>query len=147
MNTRLQVEHPVTEMITGLDLVAWQLLVAEGEPLPLSQDDVALNGHSIEVRLYAEDPENRFLPSTGPIHLWRPPEESNGVRVDHGVTSGMEITPYYDAMIAKIITWGENRDVARRRLRRALLDCAMLGPVTNRLFLLQAIDELSLIHI
>ena len=140
MNTRLQVEHPVTEMVTGLDLVAWQLLVAEGQPLPLRQVDVELHGHAIEARLYAEDPHNQFLPGTGQVHLWQPPA-GEGVRVDHGLVSGMAITPYYDAMIAKIIAWGETREIARRRLRRALLNTALLGVTTNRRFLLETADH------
>ena len=135
MNTRLQVEHPVTEMVTGQDLVAWQLAVAEGRPFPLAQDEIVLRGHAIEVRLYAEDPQNEFLPSIGDVYLWQAPS-GEGVRVDHGLASGMAITPFYDAMIAKIITYGETREVARRRLRRALGQTAVLGVVTNRRFLL-----------
>jgi len=141
MNTRLQVEHPVTEMITELDLVAWQLLVAEGDPLPLTQRDVRLQGHAIEVRLYAEDPENQFLPSIGQVHLWQPPANHEGVRVDHGLSSGMAITPYYDAMVAKIITWGETRTMARRRLQRALSQTGILGVATNRRFLLDCVTH------
>ncbi|MEM7343439.1 MAG: acetyl/propionyl/methylcrotonyl-CoA carboxylase subunit alpha [Chloroflexota bacterium] len=140
MNTRLQVEHPVTEMITGLDLVAWQLLVAEGEPLPLKQGDIDLTGHAIEVRLYAEDPQNGFLPSTGQIYSWHPPQ-GEGVRVDHGLDAGMAITPYYDAMIAKLITRGETRAIACRRLRRALQQTVIFGVETNRQFLLETIDH------
>ncbi|MEM7117755.1 MAG: acetyl-CoA carboxylase biotin carboxylase subunit [Chloroflexota bacterium] len=136
MNTRLQVEHPVTEMIAEQDLVAWQLLVAEGEPLPLTQKQVQLSGHSIEVRLYAEDPDNQFLPSTGDIHLWQPPT-GEGVRVDHGLASGLAITPYYDAMVAKVITWGETRAIAQRRLVKALKQTAVFGVTTNRRFLLE----------
>ncbi|MEM8858296.1 MAG: acetyl-CoA carboxylase biotin carboxylase subunit [Chloroflexota bacterium] len=136
MNTRLQVEHPVTELITGQDLVAWQIAVAEGKPLPLTQDQVALNGHAIEVRLYAEDPDNQFLPSTGPIYYWQPPV-GDGVRVDHGLKSGMEITPFYDAMIAKIIAYGETREIAQRRLNRALKNTAVFGLKTNREFLIE----------
>ncbi|MEM7538191.1 MAG: acetyl-CoA carboxylase biotin carboxylase subunit [Chloroflexota bacterium] len=140
MNTRLQVEHPVTELVTGLDLVAWQLLVAEGEPLPLQQEDVTIQGHAIEVRLYAEDAHNQFLPSIGDVHLWQPPI-GDGVRVDHGLASGMAITPYYDAMIAKIITHGETRAIARRRLRRALHQTAVFGVETNRHFLLATVEH------
>ncbi len=103
MNARLQVEHPVTELITGFDLVEWQLQVAEGEPLPVSQDEITLEGHAIEARLYAESPENDFLPSTGTIQHWWP-ASGDGIRVDHGLKSGQEITPFYDAMIAKVIT-------------------------------------------
>lgn len=136
MNTRLQVEHPVTELITGQDLVAWQLAVAEGAPLPLTQEQVQLNGHAIEVRLYAEDPNNQFLPSTGTVHLWQPPA-GDGVRVDAGLTSGTVITPFYDAMVAKIITHGATREIARRRLMRALRQTAVFGVTTNRQFLLE----------
>jgi geranyl-CoA carboxylase alpha subunit len=136
MNTRLQVEHPVTEKVTGLDLVAWQLLVAEGRPLPLRQAEVSLQGHAIEARLYAEESHNQFLPGTGQVYLWRPPT-GEGLRVDHGLVPGMAITPYYDAMIAKIIAWGETREIARRRLRRALLNTVLFGVTTNRRFLLE----------
>ncbi|MEX3006912.1 acetyl-CoA carboxylase biotin carboxylase subunit [Hoeflea sp. TYP-13] len=134
MNTRLQVEHPVTEMITGLDLVALQIAVARGEKLPLSQDNVQLNGHAIEVRLYAEDPAQEFLPVTGHIDLWRP-AEGDGIRIDAGIATGQEISPFYDPMLAKIVAWGESRDVARTRLIRALEETVLLGPVTNTSFL------------
>jgi geranyl-CoA carboxylase alpha subunit len=140
MNTRLQVEHPVTEMITGQDLVAWQIAVAEGKPLPLSQDEVELSGHAIEVRLYAEDPNNQFLPSTGPVIYWHPPS-GEGIRVDHGLKSGMEITPFYDAMVAKIIAYGPTREIAQRRLSRALKNTAVFGLQTNRSFLLETADH------
>ncbi|MDJ0756517.1 MAG: acetyl-CoA carboxylase biotin carboxylase subunit [Ardenticatenaceae bacterium] len=136
MNTRLQVEHPVTEMVTGQDLVAWQLLVAEGHPLPLTQEAVKLHGHAIEVRLYAEDPDQQFMPSTGLVHHWRP-FAGEGIRVDHGLAAGTEITPFYDPMAAKIIAWGESREIARRRLRRALRKTAVFGVQTNRRFLLE----------
>ena len=134
MNTRLQVEHPVTELITGLDLVAWQIRVAEGERLPLEQDDVTLTGHAIEVRLYAENPEKGFLPDTGPVDLWLAPT-GEGVRVDAGIATGLEVSPFYDSMQAKIIAWGASRDVARRRLIGALRRSALFGPATNREFL------------
>ncbi len=136
MNTRLQVEHPVTEMITGQDLVAWQIAVAEGKPLPLTQDEINLTGHAIEVRLYAEDPNNQFLPSIGPVLHWQPPS-GDGIRVDAGLRSGMEITPYYDAMIAKIIAYGPTREIAQRRLGRALKQTAVFGLQTNREFLIE----------
>jgi geranyl-CoA carboxylase alpha subunit len=138
MNTRLQVEHPVTELITGYDLVEWQLLVAEGHSLPVSQHDVELDGHAIEVRLYAESPANDFLPCIGTIHHWSPPT-ADGVRIDHGLKSGQNITPFYDAMIAKVITHGSTRLVAQRRLQRALEQTFTLGVETNRSFLLQTL--------
>ena len=118
MNTRLQVEHPVTEEITGLDLVALQIQVAQGEPLGITQDGVRLNGHAIEVRLYAEDPAQGFLPATGPVDLWLPGSGA-GIRVDSGIRSGQDISPFYDPMLAKIIAHGETREIARRRLIEA----------------------------
>ena len=140
MNTRLQVEHPVTEMITGQDLVAWQLSVAEGLPLPLTQDQIQLNGHAIEVRLYAEDPANGFTPQTGPIHQLRP-AEGEGLRFDTGVRSGDAVTPHYDPMLAKMVAWGANRNEARRRLLRALEDTTVFGVTTNRYFLSRIIAD------
>ncbi len=134
MNTRLQVEHPVTECITGLDLVAWQIAVARGEPLPLTQEQVPLNGHAIEVRLYAEDPCAGFLPQSGDVALWNPPT-GEGVRVDHGLASGQTVSPHYDPMIAKIIAHGATRDEARRRLIGALQRTRLLGLPHNRAFL------------
>ena len=119
MNTRLQVEHPVTEMVTGLDLVAMQLQVARGAALDITQEEVRLNGHAIEVRFYAEDPEAGFLPSTGPILLWNPPS-GDGVRADAGIQTGGEVSPFYDAMVAKIVAHGATREDARQRLVRAL---------------------------
>jgi geranyl-CoA carboxylase alpha subunit len=140
MNTRLQVEHPVTESITGQDLVAWQLAVARGEPLPLTQDQVRLRGHAIEVRLYAEDPQAGFLPQSGDVALWRPPA-GPGIRVDHGLASGQTISPYYDPMIAKIIAHGATRDEARRRLLGALRATRVLGLPTNLGFLTAAAEH------
>ncbi|GAB5415389.1 MAG: acetyl/propionyl/methylcrotonyl-CoA carboxylase subunit alpha [Congregibacter sp.] len=131
MNTRLQVEHPVTEMITGLDLVALQLQVAAGNPLPLAQDAVTLSGHAMEVRIYAEDPAQDFLPSTGQIYHFRTPAEQHGVRVDTGVKSGSGISPYYDPMIAKLIAHGANREEARLKLLRALGEFQVAGPANN----------------
>jgi 3-methylcrotonyl-CoA carboxylase alpha subunit len=135
MNTRLQVEHPVTELVTGLDLVEWQLRVAAGEPLPLTQEQVALQGHAIEARLYAEDPEQGFLPSTGRLVHLVPPAESDHVRVDTGVEQGDEITPHYDPMIAKLIVWDEDRPRALARLRVALAQYRVVGVRHNVEFL------------
>ncbi len=135
MNTRLQVEHPVTEMITGQDLVKWQLLVAAGEPLPLSQHEVQIDGHAIEVRVYAEDPDNDFLPQTGKLTYLRQPEQSRYVRVDTGVVENDEVSPYYDPMIAKLIVWDESRDRAIARMLRALDDYRIAGVTTNLSFL------------
>lgn len=135
MNTRLQVEHPVTEMITGQDLVQWQLLVAAGEPLPLTQAQIQLDGHAIEVRVYAEDPDNDFLPATGKLTYLRQPEASRHVRVDTGVVEHDEVTPYYDPMIAKLIVWDESRDRAISRMLRALDDYRIAGVTTNLGFL------------
>ncbi len=140
MNTRLQVEHPVTELVTGQDLVAWQLAVAEGEPLPLSQGDITLTGHAIEVRLYAEDPANGFTPQTGTLHRFEP-AITEGIRVDTGVRSGDIVTPYYDPMLAKVISYGRNRNEARRRLLRALQDTVIFGVSTNRHFLSRIIAD------
>lgn len=134
MNTRLQVEHPVTELITGQDLVAWQLAVAEGQVLPLSQDSIRLDGHAIEVRLYAEDPANQFTPQTGEL-LGFAPAEGDGIRFDSGVRAGDQVTPHYDPMLAKVIAWGKDRNEARRRLIRALEDTTIFGVTTNRWFL------------
>jgi 3-methylcrotonyl-CoA carboxylase alpha subunit len=119
MNTRLQVEHPVTEMITGLDLVEWQLRVAAGERLPLKQDQVEICGHAIEARIYAEDPDHGFLPSIGRLAHLRGPTLSPEVRVDTGVRAGDEISQFYDPMLAKLIVWGDDRAAALRRLGRA----------------------------
>ena len=135
MNTRLQVEHPVTEMITGLDLVEWQLRVASGEPLPLTQEQLSIDGHAIEARIYAEDPDKGFLPSTGRLLHLEPPAESEHVRVDTGVEQGDEITPHYDPMIAKLIVWDRDRDLALARLRKALAQYRVVGVQNNVEFL------------
>ena len=110
MNTRLQVEHPVTELITGIDLVEWQLRVAFGEKLPLTQDQIRLNGHAIEARVYAENPHKNFMPSVGRIKTWRTPAEVDGLRIDAGYREGDAVSPYYDAMLAKVIAWAPTRD-------------------------------------
>ena len=135
MNTRLQVEHPVTEMITREDLVEWQLRVASGQPLPKSQQQLTITGHAFEARVYAEDPDNDFLPVTGNLHFLRPPAESAHVRVDTGVIQGDDVSIYYDPMIAKLIVWDENRDRALARLARALSEYRIRGVVTNIPFL------------
>ena len=138
MNTRLQVEHPVTEEITGQDLVEWQLRVASGEPLPLRQDELGIDGHAIEARLYAEDPAKGFLPSIGRLDRF---DLGDATRVDTGVEQGAEISPFYDPMIAKVIAWGETREAARATLADAL-DAAVVWPVkSNAGFLVQALDH------
>jgi geranyl-CoA carboxylase alpha subunit len=143
MNTRLQVEHPVTEAVTGLDLVALQIRVAAGDRLPLTQDDVTLTGHAIEVRLYAEAPAQNFLPQSGRLALWSPPQKDmEGIRVDHGLHGrDQAITPFYDPMIAKIIAHGATREDARRRLMAALESTAALGIETNRGFLIDLLSH------
>ena len=140
MNTRLQVEHPVTEMVTGVDLVALQLKVARGDELGIAQDDVSLTGHAIEARLYAEDPSKDFLPSAGLVSVWRP-ADGDGIRIDHGLNEGQEISPFYDPMVAKVIAWGPDRDAARRRLTRALQDTDFHGPQSNRDFLCDVLNH------
>jgi acetyl/propionyl-CoA carboxylase alpha subunit len=134
MNTRLQVEHPVTEWVTGVDLVAAQLRIAGGESLGLTQQDVAFRGHALEVRVCAEDPSAGFLPSAGPIFLVRHPE-APGVRVDSGIEAGSRVPLEYDPLLAKISAWGSARDQAVRRMQIALRDTAILGPSTNLAFL------------
>lgn len=145
MNTRLQVEHPVTEMITGLDLVEWQLCVAAGEPLPLTQEQLQLRGHAIEARIYAENTEKGFLPSIGRLtHVEWPTHVafSHGVvRLDAGVRGGDEISPYYDPMIAKLIAWGPTREQARRRMQQALSQTQIVGVHTNVDFLSRVMDD------
>ena len=134
MNTRLQVEHPVTELITGLDLVEWQLRVANGEQLPLKQHELTLTGHAIEVRLYAEDPRQDFLPQTGQVLRWKPANLPN-VRIDHGMLATDEVSPFYDPMVAKVIAYGKTREDAIRLLARAVDDCVLLGVNSNKQFL------------
>ena len=140
MNTRLQVEHPVTELITGQDLVAWQLAVAEGQPLPLTQDQVALNGHAMEVRLYAEDPTQNFLPQTGRVQAWEP-ALGPGARIDHGVREGQLISPFYDPMLGKLIAHGATREEARRKLLRAVQDSVLLGVQSNQRLLVSLLQH------
>ncbi len=140
MNTRLQVEHPVTEYITGTDLVEWQLRVAAGQPMPLRQEQLAIHGHAIEARLYAEDADRGFLPSTGTLRRLRLPMPSAKVRVDAGVEEGDSITPYYDPMIAKLIVWDVDRDAALRRMSQALADCQVVGVTTNAGFLRRLVN-------
>ncbi len=135
MNTRLQVEHPVTEMITGQDLVEWQLRVANGERLPLAQEQLSIRGHALEARVYAEDPDKGFLPSTGRLVHLAPPKESLHVRVDTGVEQGDEITPYYDPMISKLIVWDQTRELALARMFQALGDYRIVGVANNVEFL------------
>ncbi len=134
MNTRLQVEHPVTELVTNQDLVAWQLLVAAGEPLPLRQGEIELSGHAIEVRLYAEDARNNFMPQTGTVLVWDLPQRP-GVRVDYGIQAGQQVSSHYDPMLAKVIGFGASRDIAARRAASALEDICLLGVNNNKLFL------------
>ncbi|XUM21234.1 acetyl/propionyl/methylcrotonyl-CoA carboxylase subunit alpha [Bradyrhizobium oligotrophicum S58] len=135
MNTRLQVEHPVTELITGVDLVEWQLRVAFGEELPLTQDQIRLHGHAIEARVYAENPAKNFMPSVGTIKTWRLPAEAGGLRIDAGYREGDAVSPYYDAMLAKMIAWAPTREVAVERLNRGLEDTDVRGIVSNIPFL------------
>jgi acetyl/propionyl-CoA carboxylase alpha subunit len=141
MNTRLQVEHPVTEMVTGLDLVEWQLRVAQGEALPLRQEEVVFAGHAIEARLYAEDPQSGFRPQTGTVRGWRPQvdDDEPGLRIDTGVEDGQAVTPHYDPMIAKLIAHGRDRPEAIRRLSRALQRRPLFGLKTNRGFLVDVL--------
>jgi len=135
MNTRLQVEHPVTELITGVDLVEWQLRVAFGEKLPLAQDEIKLNGHAIEARVYAENPQKNFMPSVGRIRTWRTPDAVDGLRIDAGYRDGDAVSPYYDAMLAKVIAWAPTRQAAIDRLNRGLEETDVRGIVTNIPFL------------
>jgi geranyl-CoA carboxylase alpha subunit len=144
MNTRLQVEHPVTEVVTGLDLVEWQLRVAAGERLLLEQHQVVFSGHAIEARLYAEDPRESFLPQSGILIDWRP-ASGDGVRVDHGLAPGQRVSPFYDPMLAKVIAHGRTREEARRRLVKALEDTVALGLTTNRSFLIAMLRHPSFV--
>jgi acetyl/propionyl-CoA carboxylase alpha subunit len=140
MNTRLQVEHPVTELVTGLDIAAWQIRIAINERLPFEQAKIAQRGSAIECRIYAEDPANQFLPSIGQISYYRPPS-GPGVRVDDGIESGTQVSPYYDPMLAKVITWGHTRQEAVAKMVRALRDTIILGVTTNIPYLLAILQE------
>ncbi|MBI3660058.1 ATP-grasp domain-containing protein, partial [Candidatus Acetothermia bacterium] len=140
VNTRLQVEHPVTECVTGLDLVRKQIEIAAGEKLSLQQKDILLRGYAIEARLYAEDPSNRFLPTTGKILKLRWPTLP-GVRIDSGIREGQEILTHYDPLLAKVIAWGPDREQARQRLIQALRETVLLGLVTNQSFLVQLLED------
>lgn len=142
MNTRIQVEHPVTEMVTGIDIVEQQIRVASGGKLEFSQDDITQRGHAIEVRIYAEDADAGYLPATGKLFKVKFPI-GEGVRIDHGVVEGQEIGASFDPMIAKLITYGANRDIAIERMKNALAKTVVLGPVTNVDFLLRVIDHPS----
>ncbi|WP_304412851.1 acetyl/propionyl/methylcrotonyl-CoA carboxylase subunit alpha [Desulfuromonas sp. TF] len=135
MNTRLQVEHPVTEMITGIDLVEWQLRVAAGDPLPCRQEDLVLHGHAVEARLYAEDPVRDFLPSAGRLEHLHLPSDEPGVRIDTGFSQGDTVSPHYDPLLAKVIAWGADREEARARLQRVLGKSLIAGMTTNLDFL------------
>ena len=146
INTRLQVEHPVTEMVTGLDLVEWQLRVAAGEPLPFAQDDISHSGHAIEVRLYAEDPENGFLPGSGRLDRLRLPNVSEHTRLDAGVVEGDVVSIFYDPMIAKLIVHDQDRPRALARLRDALAECEIVGPKSNIEFLERLVRHRSVIE-
>ncbi|MEM9171666.1 MAG: biotin carboxylase N-terminal domain-containing protein [Pseudomonadota bacterium] len=141
MNTRLQVEHPVTEAVTGIDLVEWQLRIASGESLPLLQADIACTGSAVEARIYAEDPAADYLPQTGLIHQFEQPQERPGLRIDTGVRSGDEISIYYDPMIAKMVGYGRNRAQALARLHNGLSECLLDGPKTNLGLLQNVVDH------
>jgi acetyl-CoA carboxylase biotin carboxylase subunit len=141
VNTRLQVEHPVTEMITGLDLVKFQIEIAEGKSLSIGQEDIKQTGHAIEARLYAEDPNNRFLPATGTLHEWEAPQSIDGLRIDAGVATGTEVGIHYDPMLAKMIAHAPNRETARRKLAYGLKNVFALGVQTNREFLIAALEH------
>tara|TARA_Y100001968_G_C18690986_1_gene406891 strand:- start:10 stop:492 length:483 start_codon:yes stop_codon:yes gene_type:complete len=140
MNTRIQVEHPVTEIVTGIDLIAEQLRIAGGEKLSLDQEDIKLNGHAIECRINAEDPSHNFRPSPGRITGWLPPG-GPGVRVDSHVYTGYDIPPFYDSLIGKLIVWGKDRESALKRMERALNECAVTGITTTIEFHLSLLNR------
>jgi geranyl-CoA carboxylase alpha subunit len=141
MNTRIQVEHTITEAITGIDLVDWQLRIAAGERLPCCQDEIITTGHAIEARICAEDPDHHFAPQTGTIRYWRPPLDAPGIRIDAGITEGAIITPYYDSMLVKIIAHGRDRPQAIRRLQAALIQSPIIGLTTNVNFLIDLLSS------
>jgi 3-methylcrotonyl-CoA carboxylase alpha subunit len=143
MNTRLQVEHPVTEMITGINLVEWQLRVAFGERLPLAQEDIGFNGHAIEARVYAENPAKNFMPSVGRIKTWRTPAAVDGLRIDDGYREGDVVSPHYDAMLAKVIAWAPTRQAAIDKLNRGLEEIDVRGITTNIPFLSALVTHLG----
>ncbi|MFU8803232.1 MAG: acetyl/propionyl/methylcrotonyl-CoA carboxylase subunit alpha [Bradymonadaceae bacterium] len=145
MNTRLQVEHTVTEMITGLDLVEWQLRIADGEPMPFDQSDIKLRGHAIECRIYAENPDKMFMPAPGSIGAYTEPR-SEGIRVDSGVGANWDVTPYYDPLIAKVISHGATRKEAIERMKQALNEYTIEGLITNRSMHLEILNDPSFIH-
>ncbi len=145
VNTRLQVEHPVTEWVTGLDLVAWQLWIAQGQPLTLHQSEISFAGHAMEARLCAEDPARDFLPQAGPVACWEP-AQGEGLRVDHGLHAVDNVPLHYDAMIAKVIAWGPDRAVAIARLAKALQQTRLAGIVSNRLFLAEILQQHDFRH-
>ena len=138
MNTRLQVEHPITDEVLGIDLVEWQVRIASGEKLTLNQDDIQARGHAVECRIYAEDPYNDFAPSVGTLERWLPPT-GPGLRLDSGVAQGQTVSTYYDPMLAKLIAWGPDRASSLQRMDLALSQFPVLGVVTNIQFLRQVI--------
>jgi acetyl/propionyl-CoA carboxylase alpha subunit len=140
MNTRLQVEHPITELVTGVDIAAWQIRLAAGEPLTFTQSELRQQGHALECRVYAEDPAQNFLPSIGELAFYRRPA-GPGVRVDDGVEAGTQVSPYYDPMLGKVITWGDDRPEAIRKMVRALQDTVVLGVTTNIPYLLDILEH------
>jgi acetyl/propionyl-CoA carboxylase alpha subunit len=145
VNTRLQVEHPITELVTGVDLVRWQLLVSQGEALPLSQEQLSQRGHAIECRIYAEDPATGFLPATGTLHHVQWPQGPT-IRVDAGVETGSEVGIHYDPMLAKLIVWGETRAVALKTMDRALQETILLGVTILHIELELSLHQLQLKH-
>jgi acetyl-CoA carboxylase biotin carboxylase subunit len=140
MNTRVQVEHPVTELVTGIDIVKEQLRLAAGEPLGMAQDDVRLHGHAIECRINAEDPDRDFAPAPGEVREWRTPG-GPGIRIDSHVFPGYRVPPYYDSLLAKLLAWGRSRDEALARMRRALAELEVVGIPTTAAFHARLIDD------